>query len=37
MNQNDFISMIDNNDVDRMMVLASFFKELPIFQQPLSG
>ena len=37
MNQYDFISMIDNNDVDRMLVLASFFKGLPIFQQPISG
>ena len=37
MNQNDFISMIDNNDVDRMMELASFFQGLPIFQQPRSG
>ena len=37
MNQNDFISLVDNNDVDRMMVLASFFQGLPIFQQARPG
>ena len=32
-----FISLIDNNDVKQMMVLASFFKGLPIVQQARSG
>jgi hypothetical protein len=37
MNEYDFVSMIDNNDVKQMMVLASFFKGLPIVQQARSG
>ena len=37
LNEQDFISLIDNNDVKQMMVLASFFKGLPIVQQARSG
>ena len=37
LNEQDFISLIDNNDVKQMMVLASFFKGLQIVQQARSG
>lgn len=37
MNEYDFVSMIDNNDVKKMMELASFFQGLIIFQQAFPG
>ena len=37
MNEYDFVSMIDNNDVKKMMELASFFRGLVMFQQARPG
>jgi hypothetical protein len=37
MNEYDFVSMIDNNDVKKMVELASFFRGLVMFQQARSG
>ena len=37
MNEYDFVSMIDNNDVEKMIELANFFQGLQIFQQARPG